>query len=161
LNILVKLLPSERKLICSYVLNLPEFEEKARFVSEVLYRIKEWDCDEAYRLYEKYEVHIETLRHTFHHIMEDAMLYRFEWALARYRSYCLNIVGQVTTFSDKPKFEYDDEQLLKKFFKVNGSSTLDLALELVHEIFQQNVWREQVVNLRGLGVLVVYWSGGR
>jgi len=134
LNILVKQLPAEVKLICDFILGLPEFEEKAWIVSEVLYRVKNWSCDEPFTLYEQYESQINTRRHTFHHIIEDSIPYRFDWALSKFRVHCLDITSQIQVANDKPRLEYQDEELLRKFFKANGTRTLDLALELVKDI---------------------------
>ncbi|WP_028375351.1 NACHT domain-containing protein [Leeuwenhoekiella sp. MAR_2009_132] len=133
-QILVKQLPKSRQSVCDFLLNCPEFKGKARFVSRLLYHVKEWDIPAAFQLFEKNDVKAGFDSFGYYNILKDALKFDFDWVKQKYKDICLKKIQAIKDRKDKPNFEHQDEKLLKRMFEVDTNKTLDLTLDIINQI---------------------------
>ncbi len=152
-QILVRQLPKKRKTVCEFLLYCPEFDGKQRFVFRVLYHLKKWDIQEAFQLFEKYEIEARQDRFGYYNTLEDALSFDVDWVIQKYKCHCLERIEAIKSVSDKPSFEYDDEELIKKIFENDGEKGFDLALTLVKEILDKTSGKNKSTLYTDLGFL--------
>jgi len=133
-QILIKQLPKSRQSVCDFLLDCPDFEGKSRFIFRLLYHVKEWDISAAFQLFEKYEAEAGADRFNYYKILEDALNFNVDWVMQKYKAHCLNKIEAIKGPSDKPNFEYQDEELFKKMFEVDESKAFDFALDIIKRI---------------------------
>lgn len=133
-QLLIRNLPQKRKSICKFLLNCSQFEGKHRFIFRLLYSVKEWDIPEAFQLFEKYEDEARQDRFGYYKILEDALKFNIDWVIQKYKLHCLEKIEAVKSTNDKPQFEHQDEELLKKLFEVDVEKAFNLALDVVKRI---------------------------
>ncbi|MDW7692498.1 AAA family ATPase [Flammeovirgaceae bacterium SG7u.111] len=133
-QILFKQLPKNRKPVCDFLSNCPQFEGKSKFVFRLLYHVKEWDILLAFQLFEKYEAEADSDRFVYYKILEDALVFNVDWVIQRYKIHCLDKIEAIKGATDKPNFEYQDEELFKKIFEVDTIKALDFTLDIIKRI---------------------------
>ncbi len=133
-QVLIKQLPKSRIAVCDFLLNCSEFEGKSTFVFRLLYYIKEWDIPIAFQLYEKHAAEAGTDRFGYYKTLEDALNFNIDWVKERYKTHCLNKIESIKGSTDKPHFEYQDEELFKKLFEVDTIKALDFTLDIIKRI---------------------------
>ncbi|QHL87951.1 AAA family ATPase [Nibribacter ruber] len=133
-QILIKQLPKSRQEVCGFLLNCSEFEGKPKFIFRLLYHVKEWDVPIAFQLFEIHESEAGADRFGYYKTLEDALGFDIDWVIQRYKNHCLKKIEAIKGFSDKPHFEYQDEQLFKKMFDVDTIKASDFALDIIKRI---------------------------
>lgn len=152
-QILIKQLPKSRQSVCDFLLNCPEFEGKSRFIFRLLYYIKEWDIPAAFQLFEKHQAEAGTDRFGYYKILEDVLSFNVDWVIQRYKIHCLNKIEAIKSYSDKPHFEHQDEELLKKMFEVDTIKALDFSLDIIKLISAKTSGEDKSKLYNDLG----YW----
>lgn len=130
-QILVKQLPKSRQSVCDFLLNCPDFEGKSRFIFRLLYHVKEWDIPAAFQLFEKHQAEAGIDRFGYYKTLEDALNFNVDWVTQKYKTHCLNKIEAIKGTNEKPHFEHQDEELIKKMFDFDTTKALDFSLDII------------------------------
>lgn len=133
-QILIKQLPKSRQAVCDFLWNCSEFEGKSKFIIRLLYHVKEWDIPLAFQLFEKHEDEAGTDRFGYYKTLEDVLNFNIDWVIQRYKIQCISKIEAIKSSTDKPHFEYQDEELFKKMFMVDTTKALDFAFDIINRI---------------------------
>lgn len=142
-------LPEQRQTIVKYLLDLPAFPERNKFVFRILYFLKKWDFEDAFHLYEICKIETANDKIGYYGIMEDVATFDLGWVIKEYRYRLVTQIEQLKPFSDKFNFDHYDEELLKRLLLINNEATFNLIYEVLSLIMQKTSYTSARTALNG------------
>ncbi len=124
-------------LIIDFLTNVPEFPDRGRFVTRLLYFLKNWQSPKALQLFERYLPDFQYDQHGLLSVLEDMTAYNVEYVISHFRGTLLTKVDKHQISDKKDLFTHDDLELLKTIMEAAPEKGLAFLEEIIIALIQK------------------------
>jgi hypothetical protein len=144
-QLLIRTLDKSTELAINYVEILPDFQDKRKFVSRLLFFVKDFSNKKFLGLFEQYAVQSET--HDYFHFLEGALFLHPDWVISKLELYfeTSEKKGVQELFSG----HYEEERVYKELLNKHKEKAIIFFLNLLlksNEKYQQALAKSNILS---------------
>ncbi len=133
-QVLRKSLTQSPVLAIQYINLLPDFKEKKKYISRLLFFVNDYSGTEILELFDKYS--IEEDAHGYFQFLEKAMVLHPDWVIKRLQQYFNNT--PIDEFGKPFSKRHEEERIYKELFKTHPEKAIDYFIEILFVIVNRN-----------------------
>jgi len=137
-SMLYKIIEIDPKTVLNLIVDIPDFKDQSKIISNLLFRLKDWSDDNAIKLFDKIESTYDGDRDFYiGHILNNAMNAQLDWTVKYLSKYMKKrIHGYVSTdrLQRNELFDHGIEEVFEKLYKKYPDLFFQTAFPIIKEL---------------------------